>query len=124
MMPRNRVPSRWRLVLLPLVAAFTLGLVFALRATTEFHRVASPDERFTAVIEYRTWRSLVPTLPGSSSDKPGFVTIYSSDGRYLGRAPVPMLELARDLQWEADAAEIPLIARWDLSSGSVTVHSQ
>ncbi|MBL9166217.1 MAG: hypothetical protein JNN07_00580 [Verrucomicrobiales bacterium] len=120
----NRVPSRGRFVLLPLVAAFTLGLVFAFRATTEFQSLPSPDGRFTAVIEYSSWRSLVPMVPGSSSDKPGFVTIYSSDGRSLGRAPVPMLQLARDFQWEADAAEIPLIARWDLSRGSVTVHSQ
>jgi hypothetical protein len=123
----NSVPSRGRFgrfVLLPLVTAFTLGLSFAFRATTAFQSLPSPDGRFTAVIEYRTWRSLVPMLPGSSSDKPGFVTIYSSDGRSLGRAPIPMLQLTRDLQWEADAAEIPLLARWDLSRGSLTVYSQ
>lgn len=120
----KRLSRKGRLAIFALLAAISMALVAAFRATTEFARSSSPDGRFTAVSEYHTWRSLRPMTPGSSSDKPGFVTIYASDGRSLGRAPVPLLQLARDLRWEAEAAEIPLVARWDLSTGGLKSHSQ
>jgi hypothetical protein len=118
----KKLSRRGGLAVLVLFAAF--AFVAALRATTELQRLPSPDGRFTAVTEYYTWRSLLPMTPGSSSDRPGFVTIYSSDGHSLGRAPVPMLQLAHDLRWEADAAEIRLVAHWDLSRGRVMILSQ
>ena len=93
-------------------------------ATSEFRRMPSPDGFYYAVVEYPSYLSYLPSAPGSSSDKPGFVTIYSNDGVSCGRAPIPTLQASDDLQWQPDSAEIRLIARWDLPKRSVTIDQE
>ena len=87
--------------------------------TTEYTRMSGQSGRFYAVAEYRTYLSFIPMMPGSSSDKPGFVTIYTRDGESCGRASLPMLQDFYSLQWLGDTAEIPMVAQWDLSKRKV-----
>ena len=96
-----------------------IGVFVAARSTSEYQRITSPDGRFYAVAEYRSYLSFVPMSPGNSSDKPGFVAIYTRDGLSCGRAFLPMLQFLSDLQWHANAAEIRLVAEWDLSQRTV-----
>ena len=96
-----------------------LSMLVASRVTTEYSRVTSPDGRFYAVAKYRPYLSFIPMSPGRSSDKPGFVTVFTSDGISCGRAAIPMLQNFAELQWRPDAAEIRLIAEWDLSQHTV-----
>jgi hypothetical protein len=94
-----------------------ISLPFVL--TGEYSRVTSPDGRFYAVATFPIWQSYVPMLPGQGGDKSGSVTVYTSDGRSCGRAPVEMVSFIRDLEWGTNRAEIRLVAEWDLSKRRV-----
>lgn len=111
--------STKRIWILATASVACVASFIALRHTTEYRRIASPDGRFYAVAEHRAYLSLIPMSPGSSSDKPGFVTVFTSDGVSCGRASLPMLQLFTDFRWRTDAAEIPLVAQWDLSQRTV-----
>lgn len=92
----------------------------AWRSTSEYRRMASPDGRFYAVAEYRTYWSFIPRFQlGSALDSPGFVTVFTSDGIPCGRTSLPMLQDFAHLQWSADAAEIPFVAQWNLHKRTV-----
>lgn len=93
-----------------MAAAFSLA---------EYRRVTSPDGRFQAVAEYRRYEALVPMFPGGGGDKPGFVTVYTREGVSCGRVEVPMVQHVYQLAWSPHAAEIRLVARWDLARCSV-----
>ena len=121
MKPTKPFLTRKRLCILAVLLLPVILGCAALTATSEFRRIPSPDGRYYAVVSYRSYLSFIPMSPGSSSDKPGFITIYSSDGSSFGRAPIPALQSCYDFRWEPDAAEIRLVARWDLSKRSVTV---
>ena len=88
-------------------------------SVAEYLRVTSPDGRFHAVAEYRRYEALVPMFPGGGGDKPGFVTVYTREGASCGRVAVPMVQGIHELQWGPGAAEIRLLARWDLARCSV-----
>lgn len=91
-----------------------VGLVsFALLHESKREPQISPDGRFYAVVSSRTWRSFVPAMPGGGSDKPGFVTVYTRDGRSCGRKAVPMV-WAGGIAWLGRYAETETLQRWDL----------
>ena len=124
MKPAKPFLTRRRICIVAALLVLFIPVFAALTATTEFRRIPSPDGRYYAVVSYRSYLSHIPMSPGSSSDKPGFVTIHSSDGSSFGRAPIPALNSCYDFRWEPDAAEIRLVARWDLSRRSVTVFAE
>lgn len=108
-----------------LVACSLLGVpgYFASMATSEFRRFPSPDGRFVAIVQFRSWRSLFMGFRQGDNDVPAFVSIYSSDGAFYGRAPIPYVSFGEGLVWHSDFVEIPGIARWDFSTRTVTTHA-
>ena len=93
-----------------------LGWSFRL---TECRHVVSPDGRFYAVAFCRAWRAYVPMMPGSSGDKPGYVTVFTRDGRSCGTAPLPLAWMVDEIEWSSNHAELRLVADWDLVSHTV-----
>ena len=89
-------------------------IVWSTVRRVECYRVTSPDGRFYAVATCRAWRFQVPMPPGSSGDKPGYVTVFSRDGHSYGSAALNMIREVHDITWSHTNAELPLVAEWDL----------
>jgi hypothetical protein len=87
--------------------------------TTESWRVTSPDGRFYAVVTSPIWQSYVSVMPGGGSDKSGYVTVYTREGKSCGRAPVEMVWMIQDMEWSETNAELKLVAEWDLINHTV-----
>lgn len=89
----------------------------------EYTRFSSPGGEFTAVATSRRYESLVMRAPGSGSDKPGALEILKADGGSCGRAEVPMVSSASDLEWELElkprSATIIGTATWNLDACTV-----
>ena len=96
-------------ICLLLIAAW---LAFFLTREHEYLRIASPDGRYAAVVTYRAYETLLPALPGQSSDMPGFIRIEDQHGSNFGRIEVPMVWMARDLEWTSDGARLALAGEW------------
>jgi len=96
------------------VGLFTARYLFT---PIEQFRLHSPNGGYTAVVSsYRLWQ-LLPAMPGQSSDKPGYVHIVDETGRSFGRMPVPMVSMARELQWIQYGARIKLVGSWNFRDG-------
>lgn len=91
-------------------------LVLFLFITVEHSRVSSPDGRFVAVTSSPIYQFVIPMMPGGGSDKSGYITVYTADGRSCGRAPIEMLWMIQDLRWSPERAELSLVAEWDLAN--------
>jgi len=115
------------------ILAVCLGLsmliLVSISATSTFRRFDSPDGRYYALIQYRSWRKYVPNIslrPVIAFNPPGFITIFTSSGVSCGRAPIPRAHFADYLVWHGDTADISdargRLALWDLASHSVTVY--
>ena len=90
-----------------------IGLVLlGLQHRTIASVTADPSGQYLAVTSYKTYLSMLPMSPGSSSDKPCFVKILKKDGASLGEIPVPMLQMA-DIEWSTTGASIKLVGEWD-----------
>lgn len=81
----------------------------------EYLRLDSPDGRYRAIVTCRRLESLWPTLPGQSGDKAGFIRIEDKDGRNYGKAGLPMVSMARDLEWTRGGADLKLVCEWDFA---------
>lgn len=95
-------------LIITLISVFVLISILLFRPI-EYEKIDSPDSRYYLIIYYRLFNSIVPIMPGGSGDKPGFATMYSSDGHNLGTLPVSMLSLATEIKWEKYKASIKLI---------------
>lgn len=98
-----------------LIILVGIGVVILLFQEDEYLRVTSPDGKYTAIVTYRRYQALLPMGPGQSSDKPGFIRIEDSSGSNLGKIPLPMVQMAYDLEWTPTGAEIRLVGEWDFS---------
>lgn len=94
-----------------LLGGVVLGSAFRL---VECRRVSSPDGHYYAVATCRAWRSHVPMSPGSSGDKPGYVTVFTSSGQSCGSAPLDIAWMIDEMNWSTTNAELTAVAEWDL----------
>ena len=79
----------------------------------EYLRINSPDGKYTAIVTCRRYESLLPTSPGGSGDKAGFIRIESSGGINFGKIDVPMVLMASDLEWTSTGADLKLVGEWN-----------
>lgn len=82
---------------------------------TVFKTFKDPTGEYTAIVSYRSYLSHIPMMPGSSSDKPGFIKIIDSSGKNYGEMPLPMLQMVYDMSWTKNGAEVMsgLIGEWN-----------
>jgi hypothetical protein len=104
------------------VALLFIGVaLWSVFRLVECRRITSPDGRFYAVAECRAWRFHVAMSPGSSGDKPGYVTVFTRDGQSCGSAPLDMAWMIDEMSWSTTNAELRLVAEWDLVQHRVHV---
>ena len=110
-------PRRWKIfslvfaaVIFAALAIFALQIYPRLRAS-EYRTYASPDGKFKVVV-YRIPQLI--SLPGQSSDAPGFVRLFDGNGKILGKADLEMVQLVERVEWSSNSVSIPLIAEWKL----------
>ena len=97
------------------VSAALVGLiVLGLQHRTIASVSTDPTGQYRAVTSFKTYMSVLPMAPGSSSDKPCFVKILRTDGTSLGEIPVPTCQLA-DVEWSAAGARIKRVGEWDFA---------
>lgn len=76
-----------------------------------------PKSDYEAVVTVKSYRLLLPMMPGGSSDKPGYVEVFDQNSQSLGEMPVPMVQLAQ-IEWLNAGARIKLIGEWDFEAGT------
>ena len=65
--------------------------------------IVSPCRKYRVDYYYYFRESLMPMMPGSSSDKSGCLYIYrQSDNKMLFREEVPMIQVAGDIRFHQD----------------------
>ena len=92
-------------------------LFLAFNHKTISYQVSDPTGQYVAKLSYRTFYSLIPMSPGSSSDKPGFVEIFNKSGDSMGQIPVPSLQLG-GVFWKPNGADVQMIGEWNFKNGS------
>ncbi len=92
-----------------LVMAFVILITWR----SVYAEMPDPTGRYKAIISFYSYLSFIPMAPGSSSDKPCFIRIIDNHGNNYGEIPVPMIQLAREIQWTRDGAQVPVIGEWD-----------
>lgn len=98
-------------ILLGVGVLFVL-LVLALQHRTIVSATHDPTGEYLAITSFKSYLSLLPMPPGSSSDKPCFVKILGKDGASLGEMPIPMCNLA-SVEWTATGASFGFVGAWD-----------
>ena len=106
----------WLAPLTMVVAA--LGLSTFLLMPAEQFRLQDPSGKYTAIVSSRRFLSYIPMMPGQGSDKPGFLTIVDDNDAALGRIPVDMIQMARDIKWTPTGTKITLIGEWNFEKGT------
>ncbi len=89
--------------------------MFSAFRVKEYDRSLSPDGKYVAVAKYRAFRSWLPTNPGGSGDMPGWVTLFTKEGKSLGSLDVDMVSVLKDIQWTDHTAEIRTTGEWQLN---------
>ncbi len=98
-----------RTILIGLIGlTFVTGVVFAF-SPQEYSRVKSPDGRHIAVAQYHAYLNWLPTSPGDSGGKRGWIVIFTRDGKKVGKAEIDMVWRIRELRWTPDFVEVPLV---------------
>lgn len=88
-----------------LFALLLLVLTFYVLWKWEVYRgyVVSPCGKYRVDYYYYFRESLMPMMPGSSSDKSGCLYIYrQSDNKMLFREELPMIQCVGDIRFEQD----------------------
>ena len=98
-----------------LIVVITGATLLWLVQEDEYLRIDSPDGNYTAIATYRRYKSFLPTMPGGSGDKEGFIRIVGPGGSNYGKIVVPMVSMSRDLEWTADGAHLKLVGEWGFS---------
>lgn len=94
--------------------------VLLLACSSETLEHQSPDGRFQVVSHRSALGSLIPMAPGQGSDAPGRVEIVRvEDERSCGAAKIPMVQMARDIQFAEGSATLVGVATWDLDACTV-----
>lgn len=62
------------------IAIAVVALAGAAQLPVEHVRRTSPDGQFVVVSHSDAWRSALPMMPGSGSDKPGVAMLCTADG--------------------------------------------
>jgi len=100
--------------------SLVIALVFVISMTVVwlFHeedcfRIASSDGRYTAIVTCRHYTDLMGCFPGQAGDKAGFIRIEGADGVKFGRIPIPMVWMAREIEWTSTGAKLKLIGEWN-----------
>jgi hypothetical protein len=108
--------KRYFFILVIFLLGFCGLVFFALTHRTLAYESKSPTGNYIAKVTFKTFYSMIPMAPGSSSDKPGYVEIFNKNGDSLGEIPVPMLQLA-GVDWKPNGADVEMIGEWDFSKG-------
>lgn len=83
-----------------------------------------PTGEYTLVISYRSFWSHIPTMPGDSGGKPGFMKIVDSKGKNYGEMPLVMIQLgpynANEIKWTEHGASMSstAIVEWNFKENS------
>jgi len=111
MSSRRRI-TLWRII--GCLFAVSAGVVSIwLFQEVEYFRFKSPDNQHIAIVTWRRYESWMPAFPGQGSDRPGFVRIEEAGGVNYGRIAIPMVWMARDLEWTRHGAELKMVCQWD-----------
>jgi hypothetical protein len=98
-------------------AVFCAAVFLAANHRTIVHETQSPRGGYIAKLSVKTFHSFMPMMPGSGSDKPGYVEIVNKDGDSMGEIPVPMLQDAGVI-WVPNGAQLKVIGEWDFANGT------
>ena len=89
--------------LIVILALLVFGIYKLLTMEVYSGNIVSPCGKYRVDYYYYFRESLLPMMPGSSSDKPGCLYIYrQSDNKMLFREEVPMIQMARDIRFHQD----------------------
>jgi hypothetical protein len=103
-------------VLLVLFVGFCGAVFLAFNHRSLMSETWDPTDNYVAKVTFKTFYSFIPMAPGSSSDKPGYVEIFTKNGESMGEIPVPMLQLA-GVYWKQNGADVEMIGEWDFING-------
>ena len=106
------VKSKIVFYFLIIICSFIVLTALIVLPRTVYQTHLDPTGFYTAIVSYRSYQSFLPRMPGSSSDKPGFVKIIDKNNKPYGEMPLPMLQLL-ELEWTEQGARIKLIGEWD-----------
>ena len=90
---------------------------FAATSRTIYSTKVDPTGKYIAKVSYKSYLSLIPMSPGSSSDKAGYVEIFDHNSKSMGEIPIAMLQLAH-VTWHKNGASIKLKGEWDFKKGA------
>ena len=108
--------TRRRIVWASSLAVALLALAVFLYTPGVWRWRSSPDGKHYLEVSVRSYHGLIPAFPGQGSDRPGFITVFTAEGKRCGRAPIPMLWMADEFRWAGERASIKLVAEWDLKN--------
>ncbi|MDB4369213.1 hypothetical protein N9Z19_00135 [Akkermansiaceae bacterium] len=103
-----------------LVILLSVGglIVFQQTRQIELSRTPDPTGQYVAVVSYRSWQKPLSTFPGNSSGHSGHIRIEARDGKEMGGANLPLLQMADDLMWEESGATLVGAGVWDFQAGT------
>lgn len=90
-------------------------ITFSAFRALEYDRSLSPDGNYVAVARYHAFRAWIPMMPGSSGDKPGWITLSTKDGRHIASESLDMVSFIEEIYWTDDSAEIRSVGQWQLN---------
>ena len=85
------------------LALLVFGIYKLLTIEVYSGNIVSPCRKYRVDYYYYFRESLLPMMPGSSSDKSGCLYIYrQSDNKMLFREEVPMIQMVGDIRFHQD----------------------
>jgi hypothetical protein len=113
-MTRAQMRTGVKLVLLGVLALCVLTpLLWNWEHGGEYRSFSSPDGRHkVVVVRSRTWFA---SMPGQSSDTPGWVEIYDLQReKLIARKRIEMVQMVDEVNWSATNVEIKFVGQWQL----------
>lgn len=89
-----------------LVTLLTIIIALSSQPGSIYSRSFSPDGRHYLIARKDKLSELIPMMPGSSSDAPGTVTVYTKDGREVGSVSVSMMQEIYGVRWEKEQVSL------------------
>lgn len=102
------------LLLLMILTALLVMVLLVQKPVSQVKRFQSPFTNHYLIL-YR-YNSILPIVPGSSSDLSGFICLYDGNGDLLKKKDVEMLQLVNDVKWTNEKVLIKFVADWSLPS--------
>ena len=92
-------------VFIAILAIFAIGAYILWTKEVYRGNIVSPCKKYRIDYYYYFRESLMPMMPGSSSDKAGCLYIYrQKDNKMLFREEVPMIQVVGDIRFDQDAS--------------------